>query len=298
VTVDALIVSFNTRELLRETLSTLVDNPPPPTIELRIRVFDNGSSDGSPEMIAVDFPFVDLIRSGRNAGFGAGNNALVGRSDAQYLLLVNSDVRFTEDIVGPLVAGLADDPSAIVASPRLIHIGGDVQYSARRFPSIGFEIAVIIKGKRVGRAVAPWFDSDGLVRAVREIEATDNRVNRHAESIWATCWMLRRSDVATGELFDPTFPMYDEDLDFCRRAAKAGRSLLYLANIELTHFGGASSPTSAHKLQLMTRARRRYYARHHGPLTAYFYAACIPALFRVTRWVERVPKPTWLGSRP
>ena len=71
VSVDALIVSYNTRGLLRECLASLrASAPDDPAIELRIGVLDNGSADGSADMVAAEFPDVRLIRSSVNLGFG------------------------------------------------------------------------------------------------------------------------------------------------------------------------------------------------------------------------------------
>ncbi|MDQ6805694.1 MAG: glycosyltransferase family 2 protein [Actinomycetota bacterium] len=291
--VDALIVSFNTREALKDTLTSLLEHPPPADVaELRVSVFDNGSSDGSPHMVDRDFPEARLIASAVNLGFGRANNRLASTSTADYLLLLNSDMIATEDIVTPLMRALHDDPRLIATGPRLVHPDGRVQYSAHRLPTLSYEFAQAIRGKRLGRVMGPVFDSQRRIDDVHEWSLTDERVDpRTPEFLWATCWLVRRADVATDGLFDDEFPMYDEDLDFCHRARARGRTFRYVSSAEIIHLGGLSSKTGAEKLRLMTRARHRYYRRHHGRLIAALYDRGVPAVERIAVMLEAIPRP-------
>src|SRR4051812_9173213 len=115
-TVDVLIVSFNTKDVLRDALVSVFEHPPPAAVaELRVSVLDNASDDGSADMVAEEFPQVRLIRSDVNLGFGRANNRLAATSDADYVLLLNSDILLREDVIAPLLWALEDDPR-IVAS--------------------------------------------------------------------------------------------------------------------------------------------------------------------------------------
>ncbi|HEY5317870.1 MAG TPA: glycosyltransferase family 2 protein [Solirubrobacteraceae bacterium] len=291
--VEALIVSFNTREALRDTLTSLLEHPPAAHIaEQRLSVFDNGSSDGSADMVAHQFPQARLVRSAVNLGFGPANNRLAGTSSADYLLLLNSDVIVTEEIITPLMGVLREDPRLIAVGPRLVHPDGQVQYSAHRLPTLSYEFAQAVRGRRLGRAIAPLFDSQQRVDAVHELTLTDERADpRTPEFLWATCWLIRRSDVIAHGLFDEAFTMYDEDLDFCHRALRRGRTFRYVPSAEIIHLGGVSSKTGAEKRRLMTQARRRYYRRHHGPLNAALYARAIPAVDTLAWLIEAIPRP-------
>jgi N-acetylglucosaminyl-diphospho-decaprenol L-rhamnosyltransferase len=291
LTIDALIVSFNTKDLLHQTLETLVQHGPKPPLQLRVRVLDNGSSDGSADMVAATFPEIDLLRSERNLGFGDANNALVRRSAADYVLLLNSDVIVSRDVVTPLVSALESDPRILAAGPRLVSPDGRVQYSAQKLPSLSYEIASVIRGKRLGRVLTPVFDSNKKLHTVHEVDLTNARISRFAEFIWATCWLFRRADLPQGRLFDPRFPMYDEDLDFCHRVQEQGRRMWYEAGAEIVHIGGASTASAAHKRRLTSRARRRYYAHHYGLGAASVYAAFLPVVSAATALIDRVPKP-------
>jgi N-acetylglucosaminyl-diphospho-decaprenol L-rhamnosyltransferase len=290
-TVDVLIVSFNTRNELATTVDSLIKSPGPHGVDVNVSVFDNGSTDGSPDMLSRDYPMVSVCRGSHNIGFGRANNELARRSAADYILLLNSDVIVTEDLVGPLIDVLASDPQAVVAGPRLVYPDGQVQYSAQRFPSLAFEIAVVLNGTRFGRLMTRCFDSAKCVERTHETSLTAARVEgRRPDFLWATCWLMRRADIVSYDLFDVTFPMYDEDLDFCKRMRAHGRTLRYVPSVELVHVGGASSPPRR-KRKLMRKARLRYYRRHHGRLTAMGFLLVVPLIRALALVVEVFPVP-------
>nr|HMS72432.1 glycosyltransferase [Baekduia sp.] len=133
--VDVLIVSFNTRELLRDCLTSVYAHPPREGIELHVSVFDNASTDGSPEMVAESFPAVRLVRSEDNLGFGAGNDRVAETSDADLLLLLNSDTILTEDVISPLADELLASEQIAIAAPRLEFPDGELQLSSLSFPT-------------------------------------------------------------------------------------------------------------------------------------------------------------------
>jgi hypothetical protein len=298
-TVEVLIVSFNTEQTLRETLTSLLEHPPPTHVaELSVSVFDNGSSDGSADTVADEFPDVRLVRSPVNLGFGRANNALALASTADYLLLLNSDVIVQHDIITPLMSALREDPRLIAAGPRLVHPGGDVQYSAQQLPTLSYEFARVLRGRRLGRAIAPMFDSREKIAAVHEVTLThEGAKSRTPKFLWATCWLIRRADVIADGLFDESFTMYDEDLDFCRRAGQRGRTFRYVDAAEVIHLGGASSTAPRAKERLMARARRRYYRRHHGLAVACVHAGAVPLVDKLASLVDAIPRPLWQGAR-
>jgi hypothetical protein len=298
-TVEALIVSFNTSETLRDTLVSLLEHPPPTHVaELSVSVFDNGSSDGSADAVAEQFPAVRLVRSPVNLGFGRANNELALASTADYLLLLNSDVIVKQDIITPLLHALAEDPRLIAAGPRLMHPGGEVQYSAQQLPTLSYEFARVLRGRRLGRVITPVFDSRRKIAAVHEVTLTQERTDpRTPEFLWATCWLIARADVIADGLFDERFTMYDEDLDFCRRARRRGRMFRYVDAAEVIHLGGASSKAASEKERMMTHARRRYYRRHHGLGAACLHAAAVPLVDKLAGLVDAIPRPRWRYAR-
>lgn len=289
--VEVLIVSYNARDELQQTLQTLLEHPPPSPLDMRVSVFDNASADGSPEMVSEQFPEVALIRSEANLGFGRAMNELARVSTADYLMLLNSDVVVTGDLISPMLRALEDFPAAVAAGPRLVSSDGQVQYSANQLPSLRYEAAKLIRGTRLGRLVRRWFDARALVDEVHRTQRIGELSDPwESDSVWATCWLISRADFHDLGLFDESFPLYDEDLDFCVRAKARGKTLLYVPEVELVHLGGASS-TAEVKSASMIAARRHYYEVHHGRWAALRFDAYLRVLPAAAALVAAVPRP-------
>ena len=266
--VDVLIVSYNTRELLEECLtSILLHAPPPARVRLGIKVFENASNDDTVEMLERRFPTVELTRSPSNLGFARANNALAQASRAEYLLLLNPDTVWVEDIVEPLLEVLRSDPRPALAGPRLIFPDGRLQLSSQRASRRSPMSSRFPCAAPSSRGSARFGMRSGSSRRPARSTCGRARSSRETDFLWATCWLLARADVERYGLFDPGFPLYDEDLDFCTRLRRAGRTIVYRPDVELVHVGGASS-TSTVKLELMRSARTHYYRVHRGRAVA------------------------------
>jgi GT2 family glycosyltransferase len=279
LSVDVLIVSYNTREILRNCLRSIeAHRPPSDEIALQIRVFDNASSDGTIEAVRSDFPEVLLRASGTNVGFGQANNALAADSQADLLLLLNSDTIWTSDIVSPLRAELERWPNAVVAGPRLVYPDARPQPSSQKLPSLGFEFASAVRGTKLSLLPVLRRSEDLVASVVRgDLEAQQARPT---DFLWATCWLLKREFVERHGLFDSRFPLYDEDLDFCRRLKRAGFRAIYTPEVELVHLGGASSAPPA-KRHAMRTGRTKYYRLNDGAVAAFVYKYLIGGLWRI-----------------
>jgi GT2 family glycosyltransferase len=270
-TVEVLIVSFNTRAVLRECLRSLLSHlPPRDDAAVTVAVLDNASTDGSADMVAAEFPDVRLIRSAENVGFARGNNRLSATSAADYVLLLNSDVVVQSDFISPLLRTLASDAGIGVVGPRLLDTAGGIQPSSQRFPGLRFEFARSLEGTKLAAALRPVFDCERISKEIVDQPPSDSGRPYDTEFLWATCWLLRRSDISTFGLFDEAFITYDEDLDFCRRLWERGERVVFVPSASIVHLGGRSS-TSSRKAQLERRGRIRYYARHSGRLAAAAY---------------------------
>jgi GT2 family glycosyltransferase len=274
-TVDVLIVSHNTRDHLAACLDSLTrHSPADPGPRTRVRVFDNASTDGSAEMVAMSFPHVRLVRSERNLGFASANNHLVSDSEADYVMLLNPDTVLTQDIVTPLWRTLQSDARIALAGPRLVYPDGSPQPSGQRLPSLRYELACNVHGTKLDRLLRPVVDLPATIVETRELHHTSPYQPRLVEFLWATCWLLRTSDARYYGPFDERFTMYDEDLDLCSRLVRDSRSAVYVPSVSLIHVGGASSEP-LRKQRLMRAGRTRYYRYHGGVSTAVAYRAIV-----------------------
>jgi N-acetylglucosaminyl-diphospho-decaprenol L-rhamnosyltransferase len=279
-TVEALIVSFNTRALLERCLTSLDANRPGGEIAVSVAVCDNGSTDGSGDMVARRFPAARLVRRSENLGFARANNLLATSSTADYVLLVNPDTVFVEDVITPLLRVLRSDPRIIVVGPRLVFPDGRVQTSSESFPGLDVEAARLLHGTRLGRLARPCFDSDARLRRARQVGLIDSRTPRDTDFLWATCWLIRRDDIPSNGLFDSRFSTYDEDLDFCRRQRDRGRRVVYVPEATLVHVGGQSSQPEL-KQRLERQGRARYYREHGGRVKSLAFRSLTAGFDRV-----------------
>ncbi|RYG21406.1 glycosyltransferase family 2 protein, partial [bacterium] len=121
--VTVVVVSYNTRDALRRCLTALASQGVARTV-----VVDNGSEDGSAEMVREEFPAVDLVEAGENLGFSRANNVGAQRAETPLVLFLNSDAYADEGAVGRLAA-VFDDPSVVAAGGRLRNPAGSLQES-------------------------------------------------------------------------------------------------------------------------------------------------------------------------
>src|SRR5438034_1103110 len=96
--ISIIILNYNTKELLAQTLDSVKDAVST-SIKTQTIVTDNGSTDGSVEMLKERYPWVTLVDNGSNLGFSAGNNRGVAVSDGRYVLFLNSDVKIVESAI-------------------------------------------------------------------------------------------------------------------------------------------------------------------------------------------------------
>ncbi len=257
LTVDAIVVNLDTRDLLRACLRSLQASAYP--VRLTV-VVDNASSDGSPEMVAAELPWAGLLRMGRNVGFARANNAAFPLTEADAVLLLNSDAELSPGALGALVAELERDPQVGAAGPVLVGWDGRVQYEGgRRDPSILGEFGNIshlnvqLPRSPLGRYL---------------INDWDHRSSRDVDVLSGACVLLRRSAL-DGRLFRDDFFMYGEDIELCHRLRAGGWRVRYVSDAEVRHRGAATSRRTRTRMrvagvvsmaQLLRRQRGRAYA--------------------------------------
>ncbi|MEA3339438.1 MAG: glycosyltransferase family 2 protein, partial [Chloroflexota bacterium] len=131
------IVNWNVRDLLRRCLRSILANLQiRALVHLQVIVVDNGSSDGSVEMVQAEFPAVHLITNAGNRGFPAANNQGLAIARGRYVLLLNPDTEIVGDALALMVAFADAHPDVGMVGPQLLNADGSVQSSRRRFPTL------------------------------------------------------------------------------------------------------------------------------------------------------------------
>jgi GT2 family glycosyltransferase len=261
--VSVVIVSFNTRAVLRECLQS-VDREVGRLL-VQVIVVDNASTDGSAEMVEQEFPGVLLIRSPVNLGFGRANNLGFEAAQGRFIVLLNSDAFLTEGALARSVAHMVADPHVGLCGGRLVGRDGAWQPSARMFPNLVNDLIVLSglaarypQSRFFGRPDRTWAD---------EKEA--------AEVDWVpgAYSMVRAEALAAAGPFDPRFFLYFEEVDLCLRIRQKGYSIWYWPDIVVIHLGGESSrqirslelsPTGAQLVLWSLRSKFLFYRKHYG----------------------------------
>lgn len=280
------VISYRTPVLLKQCLEALEAERS--SVDLDVTVVDNASGDGSADMVADQFPWARIIRNRRNVGFGAAHNQALRRATGRYWLVLNSDAAPRPGALRVLVDFLEANPRVAVAGPRLRYPDGTVQPSRRRFPTVA---TLFVESTQIQR-----FIPRNLV--LQRYYLADRSDDEPQEVDWlvGACLCVRAAAAAEVGLFDESFFMYSEELDWCRRFRAAGWRVAYVPSAEVVHLEGGSS-----RLDLVARDRMfqasklRYTAKWHGRWVAHALRAYL-VLEYVARGMEEGLKLA-LGSR-
>ena len=185
----------------------------------RILVFDNGSTDGSAERLASEFPEIELARAGANLGFAEGNDraaqALLA-AGMDYVWVLNNDTRVEPGCLGALVAALEADPALGAA-------GAKIWFMDPRKPLC-----------YAGARCRPWTFAVEW-RGLRETDAGQYDRSEDVQILSGCCMLVRAETIRRIGLFNREFFAYSEDLDWSLRAQAAGIRLRYEPRAQLWH---------------------------------------------------------------
>jgi GT2 family glycosyltransferase len=272
------IVSYNTREHLRNCLATVLTETASETV-----VVDNASSDGSVEMIRSEYPWVVLCANRTNDGYGGAANQAIARCDAPYILLLNSDTRLCAGALQALSAYLDQQPQVAVVGPRLVNPDGTLQASCYPFPT---PLHIFAEESALGR----------LIRYIPGLRRHYLRTwpHTHARTVpWVlgAALAIRREAFEAVGGFDKSFFMYFEEVDLCYRLRAAGWQVHFAPVAMIEHIGGASTRqrSSAMARQLFASAAH-FYQRHYsrGRLKQLQLVVAILMLAKITRDAVRL----------
>jgi hypothetical protein len=250
------IVSWNTRALLESCLDSLDREGRSGGPRLEVTVVDNGSTDGSVEMVAARRPPPRLIANAENRGFSAANNQGLAEATAPLIFLLNSDTEVEPGGLRALVDYARDHPRAGILGPQLLNPDGSLQPSGGRLPRLGATLAELLGLDRLGGR--PRYGT-----------RRDYSVPSPVEEVSGAALLIRAAVVEAVGGLDEGFRWGYEDVDLCRRAAAAGWEIHYVSAARVRHEWGASRRLApAATVARADQGRRYYFRKHHGPVAA------------------------------
>jgi len=232
--VSFIIVSWNAKEYLIKCLDSLARWQGAYNSE--IIVVDNASTDGSPEAVRSQFPYVRLMINPRNMGFGRANNKGIQMAGGRYVCLINSDVEVLNHCIESLLHEMDAHPEIGMMGPRLLEKDGTTQTSCWGFPGVWNMFCCAVGLDRVFPN-HPFFNGYEM----RHLQMDETR---DVDILGGAFWFARRKAVSAVGLLDENFFMYGEDMDWCKRFWKNGWPIRFYPGAEAIHYGGASSANS------------------------------------------------------
>ena len=246
--ITAVVVSWNTRELLGRCLASL--RPEAESGLLEAIVVDNGSADGSAELVAESHPWARLLQPDANLGFGGGANLGVAGAEAPWLLIANADVEFAAGSLRRLLAAGDAAPEAGIVAPRLVSPDGRGQ-PIFAFPSVSRTAADMAGLRRFpSRRLREWIEYGGR---------WERGATQWIDWAMGAALLVRREPFESVGGFDPAQWMYAEDLDLAWRMRNAGWRSLYVGGAVAEHASGSSSGQAFSVAEGRTIVTRAYY---------------------------------------
>src|SRR4051812_46406639 len=194
--VSVVVVTYNALPWIEPCLQSVQGN--------EVIVVDNGSTDGTLELVRDRFPVARVIEQ-ENRGFGAGNNAGMRAANGRYAFLLNADAWVVDDALDVLAGYLDEHADVAIAGPRLSNQDGSLQRSVRGFPTLwrlATEYLFLRKLAPQTQAFNAFYGGGFDHDEIREVE-----------SLYGAALLVRLEAADVVGLFDEDFFMFSEETD-------------------------------------------------------------------------------------
>ena len=255
-------------------------------------VVDNGSSDGTVDVVRERFPQVRVLESS-NDGLAAGWNRGIAEIGSEHVLVLNADAWLVEDALSRLVAAADRHPRAAAIGPKLLNPDGSLQRSVRGFPTtwrLATEYLYLRKLAPRSRSLNAFYGA-----------GFDHESERAVEWVMGACFLLRRNAYDEVGPFDERFFLFSEEVDWMRRATDRGWSVVFTPEARCVHVSGAAHGGRLYRENV--RGHLRYLSLHGRPGEAERARKMLRASLAVRGRIHRGERArfyrdaaAWLGS--
>lgn len=204
---SVVIVTYNHKEYIRECLTSVLMNEP-----LEVVVVDNGSTDGTVELIEKNFPSVEVIRSPNNLGYGGGINLGVKHAKGEYVVVLNPDTKVEKNWLEELIRPLTKNRRLITTPKILLYDGSAINTVGNIVHFTGFTF------------------TRGYLELPEKYDTPE-----YLSGISGACFAMRRDEYLELGGFDENFLAYNEDGEFSWRAHAMGFRILYVPTAIVYH---------------------------------------------------------------
>lgn len=229
--VAVVILNYNGKKYLEKYLPSIMATAYP---DLQTIVADNGSTDGSLDWLIQHFPSVTILDLGQNWGYAEGYNKALAQADADYFVLLNSDVEVPPGWLSALVSMAAADSTIGAIQPKILSL---------QHPD-AFEYA---------GAAGGYLDKFGYAfargRVFDTVEKDNGQYDSDALVFWASgaCLFVRRKAWLDAGGLDGDFFAHQEEIDLCWRMQRAGWTIKFCHRSNVFHLGGGTLPQGSYR---------------------------------------------------
>jgi N-acetylglucosaminyl-diphospho-decaprenol L-rhamnosyltransferase len=272
------IINYNTCELLRACLATVITEAPSEVV-----VVDNASSDDSVATVETEYPHVILQVNKTNLGYGAAANQAIASCKAKYVLLLNADTLLRPGTLLALKRYLDQHPRAAIVGPRLEDPDGTLQASCYPFPTPlhtfleNSTIAVVV-GRRIRRHI-PFLRNLYL-------RTWPHASPRIVPWVKGAALAVRRDAFEAVGGFDESFFMYFEDADLCYRLGRCGWEVHFTPTATVVHVGGTSTAQCHAEMAVQLLASTLKFYQRHSSRIRYAEVSTILKTMMLARWIS------------
>ena len=246
------LVGWNNKAYLGPCLDSLYDGKLKSSFD--VVVVDNGSTDGSQEMLREQYPEVMIIQNEKNEGLGRASNQGIEATKGKYVLLLNNDTIVNGPSFDLMVKYMDENPKVGAVGGKLLNEDGSIQACYNNFSTLGEEFLI---ATRIGELINPGYPA-----------VTDSEEEKSVDWLGSACLLLRRKALDEVGLLDDSYFIYGDEADLQFRLKKAGWEVYYLPQATTIHFGGRSMDRWRRR-KMVYRGKMLFYKKNYGPLQTF-----------------------------
>lgn len=272
--ISIIIVSWNTRDLLKECLQSIYEHTR--GVAFEIFVIDNASTDGTVKMLkslrsTPSYRALTLVLNHANRGFASANNQGIARAKGKYVLLLNPDTRLRENSFSTMISYMDKNPRCGILGCHLSNPDGSHQDSVRRFPRLLDQSLILLKLNRL------FLNTTPINRYL--CKKFNYKIPQEVDQVMGACFMIRKEIINLIGPLDEGFFNWFEEVDFCKRTKKADYTICYLPETTVVHHHGVSfKQVMTLKKQIMWNNSLRYYFKKHNKKATYIVISIVSSI--------------------
>jgi GT2 family glycosyltransferase len=252
--ISVITVSWNTRDLLRNCLQSLLKELE--GVDAEVFLVDNDSADQSAAMVEKEFPQIRLIANDSNRGFAAANNQALALASGEFILLLNPDTVVHPGAIKTLLGFMQTHARAAIVAPQLLESNGAVQRSCRQFPTFLGMLYELLGLSKI-------FPDQAKFRQYKMLDWNHDD-ERQVDQPEGACLLLRRAVIEEVGVLDEGFFMLFEEVDWCYRIKEKGWQIWFTPSAQVTHHYGQSIKQVKTKMILSShRGLYRFWHKHY-----------------------------------